>query len=229
MVDIRDYIYLSKTADSIDNSFSTPVAFKDYYQTVGSNEKNSLIRHFIVNNIPYAFKDKPILYERITQYLADKLQISPTEIKLIGSAKTGFSISPLPTYGKPFGRHSDLDFSIINEELFNKLKDEFNKWSVRFKSKQIEANNLREEFYWFQNLDSGLRQLNNGFIDTHFIPNRELFFMTRKINNSLWLIQKYLEQTHQLKVKKASASIYKSWHSFVGRLNRNTYSVMRNV
>ena len=106
MVDIRDYINLSETANSINNSYSVPADFKDYYNNIDNNEKKSLVRHFIVNNIPFAFKDKPILYEQITQYLADKLNISPTEVKLIGSAKTGFSISPLPDYGRTFGQHS---------------------------------------------------------------------------------------------------------------------------
>ena len=229
MVDIRDYINLSKTAASIGSSFSIPADFKNYYKTIGSNEKKSLVRHFIVNNIPFAFKDKPILYEQITQYISDKLQISPTEVKLIGSAKTGFSISPLPDYGKSFGQHSDLDFSIVNEDLFNKLEDEFNDWSDQFKLNEIASHNPTEQGYWLQNLESGPRQLNNGFIDTHYIPNREQFATTRKINNSLWLIQKYLDETHSIKVKKASASIYRSWYSFAGRLNRNTDYVMKNV
>lgn len=229
MVDIRDYINLSKTANSISNSFSVPGDFKEYYKTIGNNEKKSLVRHFIVNNSPFAFKDKPILYEQITQYIADKLQISPTEVKLIGSAKTGFSISPLPDYGKAFGQHSDLDFSIVNEELFMKLEDEFNDWAHQYKLNSIVATNQTEQRYWFQNLESVPRQLNYGFIDTHFIPNREQFITTRKINNSLWLIQKYLNDVHSIKVKKASASIYKSWYSFAGRLNRNTNNVMKNV
>lgn len=229
MVDIRDYIILSKTANSISNTYLTPSDFKDYYNNIVDKEKKSLIRHFIVNNVPFAFKDKPLLYEQITQYIADKLMISPTEVKLIGSAKTGFSISPLPDYGRTFGQHSDLDFSIVNEELFNNLEDEFNEWSELFQTKRIEANNSTEQKYWLQNLDSGSRQLKNGFIDTHFIPNREKFIITRKINNSLWLIQKYLDEKHCINVKKVSASIYRNWYSFAGRLNRNTESVMKKV
>lgn len=229
MVDIRDYLNLSKTASSITNSFSVPTDFKSYYKTIGNNERRSLVRHFIVNNVPFAFKDKPILYEQITQYIADKLQITPTEVKLIGSAKTGFSISPLPDYGKTFGQHSDLDFSIVNEELFNTLEDEFTDWADKFKQKQILAFNSTEEGYWYQNLDSCPRQLNNGFIDTKFIPNRNIFAMTSKINNSLFFIKKYLAETHNIKVKKASASIYRNWFSFAGRLNRNTDSVMKKV
>lgn len=229
MADIRDYINLSKTAVSINSSYSVPADFKKYYNSIDDKEKKSLIRHFIVNNIPFAFKEKPILYEQITQYIADKLQISPSEVKLIGSAKTGFSISPLPDYGRAFGQHSDLDFSIVNDGLFNNLEEEFNDWADLFREKQIKASNITEECYWFQNLDSGPRQIKNGFIDTHFIPNRDQFIMTKKINNSLWLIQKYMNEKHGIKVKKVSASIYRNWYSFAGRLNRNTESVMKNV
>ncbi len=229
MVDIRNYINLSETANSLNSCYSAPSDFKDYYNNIDNNEKKSLIRHFIVNNIPFAFKDKPILYEQITQYLADKLGISPTEVKLIGSAKTGFSISPLPDYGRAFGQHSDLDFSIVNEELFYILEAEFNDWADLFKIKRINANNSTEEGYWFQNLDSVPRQLKNGFIDTHFIPNRDKFIMTKKINNCLWLIQKYLREKYEINVKKVSASIYRNWYSFAGRLNRNTENIMKNI
>jgi hypothetical protein len=229
MVDIRNYITLSKTATAISNAYSIPTDFKNYYNTIDYREKKSLVRHFIVNNIPFAFKDKPILYEQITQYIADKFYISPTEVKLIGSAKTGFSISPLPNYGKDFGQHSDLDFSIVNDDLFTDLENEYNNWSDLFKTRQIQPHNKNEESYWYQNLESGQRQLKRGFIDTHFIPNREQFPTTKKINNSLWLIQKFLDEKHGIKVKKVSASFYKKWNSFAGRLNTNTENVMKNV
>ncbi|WP_443946953.1 hypothetical protein ACJVDH_07545 [Pedobacter sp. AW1-32] len=229
MVDIRDYIVLSKIATSISSCYSIPDDFKNYYNQIDKSEKKSLIRHFVVNNIPFAFRDKPMLYEQITQYIADKLQISTSEVKLIGSAKTGFSISPLPDFGRAFGQHSDLDFSIVNEDLFNNLNNEFNDWSDLYKTKQIKANNDTEEGYWNQNLEGGARKLKRGFIDTHFIPNRDKFIKTKKINNSLWLIQKYLDEQHGIKVKKVSASVYRSWNSFAGRLNVNTESVMSRI
>lgn len=229
MADIRDYITLSKIATEISSTYSIPDDFKSYYKSIDYKEKKSLVRHFIVNNIPFAFKEKPMLYEQITQYIADKFYISPTEVKLIGSAKTGFSISPLPDYGRNFGEHSDLDFSIVNEKLFESLEDEFNNWSNLFTTKQIQPNNETEETYWYQNLDSGERQLKRGFIDTHFIPNRYSFPTTQKINNSLWLIKKHIDDKHGIKVKKVSASFYKNWNSFSGRLNTNTENVMKKV
>ena len=229
MVDIRNYTKLTYTAASIVDLFSVSNDFKNYYRNVGGNEVNSLIRHFIVNNKPFAFKDKPILYEQITQYLADKLDITPTEIKLIGSAKTGFSISPPPDYGKEFGSHSDLDFSIVNSELFKEMESEYSKWAELYESGEIEPRNATEEIYWKQNANDGHSQIGKGFIDTKFIPNRDPFFLTKKINNSLWLIKNSLGTNHGIVVTKATASIYRNWNSFASRLNRNTKHIMQQL
>lgn len=229
MNEIRNYIALSKTAININGTFSHASQFKEFYDSIEDCERKSLISHFIINNIPYAFKDKPMLYERVIQYIADKLDITTTEIKLIGSAKTGFSLSPLPTYGKQFGEHSDLDFSIVNLNLFNSLRDEFLFWSSLFKEEKISSKNEVEESYWNQNLENVPRQLKNGFIDTHFIPNRQQFPTTRKINQTLWLIRDKLDNVHNIKVKKASVRIYKSWDSFTTRLITNTELVMSSL
>src|ERR1043165_2698801 len=98
MIEIKNYIKLSKIAESIIDNFTNSKNFKDNYRLVSDNERKAFLRHFIINNVPYAFKSKPLLYEQITQYLSDMLGLSTNEIKLIGSAKTGFSISPPPNY-----------------------------------------------------------------------------------------------------------------------------------
>jgi len=226
MVDIRNYSKLTHTATSIVDLFANPNDFKNYYRNVSSNEVKSLVRHFIVNNKPFAFNEKPMLYEQLTQYVADKLNITATEIKLIGSAKTGFSISPPPDYGKGFGSHSDLDFSIVSSKIFKELEMEFANWVDLYENREIEPNNSTEEKYWKQNLSSGIDQIEMGFFDTKFIPNREPFLLTKKINNSMWHIKNSLEVNHKIVLTRATASIYKDWNSFAARLNRNTKHVM---
>lgn len=226
MVDIRNYSKLTHAATSIVDLFANPNDFRTYYRNISSNEVKSLIRHFIVNNKPYAFREKPMLYEQMTQYVADKLNITATEIKLIGSAKTGFSISPPPDYGKEFGSHSDLDFSIVSSKLFEELEMEFANWVDLYESEEIKPSNPTEEKYWKQNVDSGNGQIEKGFIDTKFIPNREPFLLTRTINNSMWHIKNSLEINHKIVLTRATASVYKDWNSFAARLNRNTRHVM---
>lgn len=228
MNDIRDYIRLSDSAIEIKQIFANSEDFKKFYLTVKDNEEESLLRHFIVNNIPFVFKEKPMLYEQLTKYVGDKLTIAASEIKLIGSAKTGFSISP-NTYGKAFGNHSDLDFSIINERIFSQLENEYLKWSNLYKEQKIQPTNQTEKRYWTDNLKTGKNQIRKGFLDPRFIPNRESFELTKRINNTMWIIKKYLLQEHDIELKNVSASIYKNWPSFAARLKRNTSNVMNNL
>jgi hypothetical protein len=216
MIDIKNYIGLSKMADSIKCFFLNPSDFKPLFTTVKPTEKASLIRHFIINNAPYVFKEKPILYEQITKFIADRLQIAPIEVKLIGSAKMGFSM----VNGKVFGEHSDLDFSIINEDLFYKLEGEFTDWSDKFRSKQIIPKTAVEEDYWIKNLDTVPRQLKYGFIDTKYIPNRDPYITKKTTEQTLWLIKSNLQSQHEITVKSISARIYKNWHIFQNRVNK---------
>ncbi|MGI4899565.1 MAG: hypothetical protein ACRYFT_13430 [Janthinobacterium lividum] len=229
MVNILNYINLSEASNGIVNVYSTSTEFRDYYYAISDSEKISIIRHFIINNIPYAFKEKPVLYEQLIQYFADKLEISTNDIKLIGSAKTGFSMSPPPNYGKEFGGHSDLDFSIINSDIFFTLEAEFNTWADQCKNKEI-SSTAKQELYWNQNLyEVPKYQLKNGFIDSYKIPNRSSFPTTQKLNNSLFLISTNLNKHHSIEVKGASVRVYKSWNSFIKKLNQNIELIMNKI
>ena len=112
---------MSRESMCISSIYTSSEQFKVCYERLIGLEQNSLISHVIVNNTPFVFKDIPLLYEQIIQYLSDLLSIESGSIKLIGSAKTGFSVSPSPNYGKIFSEKSDLDFTIINEVVFEKL------------------------------------------------------------------------------------------------------------
>ncbi|MCX6290904.1 MAG: hypothetical protein NT126_03990 [Bacteroidetes bacterium] len=230
MINIVDYIELSKTSASIKETITKPDAFSKNYNFINGIEKKSFLRHYIVNNSPFLFQNHPILFEQLTQYLADKLEINPCEIKLIGSAKTGFSISAPPDYGKPFTKDSDLDFSIINDNIFNSLQEEFNSWADQYKNGIILPKNETEEFYWNKHLvEVPNYQLKNGMVDTYKIPNYTQFEFAQKINQSLFLIKKNLEKYHSIEIKGASARVYSSWGSFTKQIKTNTESVLAKL
>lgn len=230
MVNILNYISLSETASSIKNHLTGADEFSKNYKTITEKEQESFLRHYIINNSPFLFRTNPILFEQITQYLADKLEISPSEVKLIGSAKTGFSISYPPDYGIPFSSKSDLDFSIINEEIYLELEEEFNSWADQFKNKVIKARSDYEEKVWNDNLfEVPKYQLKNGLIDTYKIPNWDAFPKAKLINGSLSLIVLYLKKSYFIEVKGASARVYRSWKSFAGQIKLNTTKILAEV
>lgn len=229
MVNIQNYLNLSKTATSVNKTFTEHGEFSENYKGIYPLEKQSFLRHYLVNNIPFIFKNNPILFEQLTQYLADKIEISPSEVKLIGSAKTGFSMSKPPDFGKPFSKNSDLDFSIINEDIFYSLQDEFNSWSFQFKNEIIKAKNERQDFFWNDNIVKVPTQMKNGHIDTYKIPNFYEFPIAQKINNSLSLIVINLKNIYSIEVTGASARVYLSWNSFARQIKINTESILSKV
>lgn len=228
MAKINQYIKLSKIASSVVEIYEEPTKFCINYFELDLNEQQSYINHFIVNNSPYAFKHIPLLYEQITQFLADELNLNCSEIKLIGSAKTGFSISPKPNYGNPFTSKSDLDFSIINETLFKDLKTEFILWSDLYKNGNLIPKDA-EKTFWNANLDSVPNNLKRGFIDTYKIPNRNEFKLTQKINNSLYLITFKLNEFHKIKNSKSSVRVYENFETFYRQLKLNTEYVLNKI
>ncbi|MBL7910427.1 MAG: hypothetical protein JNJ41_05200 [Bacteroidia bacterium] len=230
MVDIQNYLNLSKTASSISIHLTIAEEFSENYKNINEKEKDSFLRHYIVNNCPYIFNSKPILFEQIIQYLADKLEINASEVKLIGSAKTGFSISYPPNYGRLFTKDSDLDFSIVNEDLFLELEEEFNSWADQYRNKIINPKNDIQTKYWDLNLfEVPEYQLKNGLIDTYKIPNTNEFPIAKNINNSLSLIVINLKGKHSIEVKGASVRVYRSWKTFSRQIKLNTTKILNET
>lgn len=227
MANIIDYIKLSAEANSVTDLYISPELFLKKYFLLDDLERKSFISHLIINNVRFAFKSNPLLYENLTQYLADKLNISKNQIKLIGSAKTGFSISPNPDYGKKFNENSDLDFAIVDEQIFLQSVEEFKQWKKNFEFGKY-PKELQNK-YWLDNFENLKHQSKRGFIDTYKIPNYSEFKTTQGLDNSLSLIVANLKTYHNIKVKNASARVYKDWNTFFNQLKLNTEYVLLKV
>ncbi len=109
------------------------------------------------------------------------------------------------------------------------MNEEFNSWKDQYQDKVMIPSNATEARYWSQNVETGYRQLARGFLDSKYIPNRDEFELTRKLNNSMFLVKKYLSEIHKIEITKATISVYQNWHSFAKRLNINTESVMEKL
>lgn len=155
------------------------------------------------------------------------LNIEPDCIKLIGSAKTGFSVSPHPDFGKSFSDKSDLDFAIIHEDIFKRLKEEYITWKYAYTSEKIMPNNAREMKFWNENIERLSINIHRGLIDTYKIPNRNLCPLTMCINNSMSLIKTKLAQCHNIIVSNVSVRVYKDSTCFWRQLKLNTDQILR--
>jgi hypothetical protein len=164
---------------------------------------------------PYAFSDVPMLYEIIRAWLSSQLEVNPLEIKLIGSARTGFSMAPPPEFGKPFGSSSDLDIAIVSSSLFLKCKVAFEQWHADYKLGVVSPRNAREKSFWDENMVVGSSSLERGFLDPNKIPTFNRYPIAQSIAQSMWLLKSKLALSPSAPIiRKATIRVYNNWHSF---------------
>lgn len=184
----------------------------------GEQSKIAIARLWLSEGIPYAFKDKPALYESVRSWLSIRLDVDPKDVHLTGSARIGQSLAP-SKLGKVFGGHSDLDIFIISLSLFEKMKSDFNSWSYKFESSETKPTNETERVYWQDNIHRGPKNINRGFIDSGLTPNHEAYKTITNISQTMWLLKGKLDVTEGAPlVKGASIRCYRDWGSYVRQM-----------
>lgn len=191
-------------------------------------EQNSLLLHYVIDNPPFAFRKQPLLYEQMRQFIAVKIGVHPNDVKLIGSAKTGFSIST-DEFGRPYNTNSDFDFAIVNSMLFSKLCKEFDLWKTEYGEGRVAPKNDKEKEYWDSNVLVVGNNIKRKFIDVDKIPARkEICPIAQNVRNTMWQVKDNLEKYNNIKIRKASARIYSDFSSFYGQTLLNISFVMNN-
>lgn len=85
-----------------------------------NDEKNSIdmiIDKYLLCGTPYIFKDDENKFYDLKNEIANFINVSQTNIFVVGSAKLGFSIAPSKRY-EHFNEDSDIDIAIIDEAAF---------------------------------------------------------------------------------------------------------------
>ncbi|WP_337084806.1 hypothetical protein [Elizabethkingia anophelis] len=226
MANIINYLQTSEECEKPLEQITTSDFLKKNYFNLRDTEKKSLLNFLIISNFCHAFKVKPLIYEQITQYIADKFKIKKNQIILLGSARTGFAIDP-QNYGRKFSENSDLDFAIIDSNLFENCVNDFKLWKRKTENNEYEEKQKNK--FWNDNQTNLNYQIKKGFIDTYKIPNFIEFTTTQQINHSLSLVVLNLESIQRIKVKEASARIYKDWDTFQRQLKINIEHVLDKI
>lgn len=225
----KDFFNVSSELNSIKGYYITSEKFEKAFNELTDFEQKSLLHHYIIDNAPYLFNEfvkVPLLYEQIKQYLSYELDISMSDVKLIGSAKVGFSIS-VDSYGKEFSSTSDLDFAVVNKSLFDDLVNDFHNWEYQYKEKKtVKPKNNKEQTCWEDNITGLPKNIDHGFIDSRKLPNLDICATAKKINNSMYCIGISLEKYNATKIKYASVRVYKDDNSFYEQLLRNCKYIM---
>ena len=184
----------------------------------GEQSKVAIARLWLSEGIPYAFRNSPALYESVRGWLGTRLGVDPKEIHLTGSARIGQSLAPMKL-GVMFGDHSDLDIFIVSQNLFERMKADFNQWSYEFEGGLAQPSNDRERGFWVDNNQRGPKLIQRGFLDSQIVPNRSAYPTIKKIAQSMWLLKEKLDITENApRVKAASVRCYVDWISYVRQM-----------
>ncbi len=113
---------------------------------------DSVVREFLFEGDPFAFKDKPQTMEMLRDHLASQLRVSKSNIVVIGSAKIGFSLSP-HNFPRQFSDDSDIDVMVIDTSLFDTVWQTMLLWNYPRRYRLIDADwrwakKRRDDLYW---------------------------------------------------------------------------------
>lgn len=187
----------------------------------GQEARSALARLWLSEGIPYAFKDRPAVYEAMRSWLSNNLDVNAKNFSLVGSARIGTSLAP-SKLGSAFNYKSDLDLVVISNALFADLRDEFCQWSRDFEGEKVIPRNSNEEKYWKDNNKRGHIHIQRGFIDQKMIPNLSQYPVVRRISETMAiLIQKLKATDHAPNIEHASLRCYASWDYFVRQISLN--------
>ena len=188
----------------------------------------AFIRLWLTEGPPEVFRECPDVWEDLRSWLANRLQICPKDITIVGSARLGFSLSPPPKYGSKFGKDSDLDLALIDTATFEQFRQGFFLWVEEYANGSVSPRNETERKHWEANRDGGRGNFARGFFDANKLPNFPHYAIARHVNNAMWALTEKLRVTPSAPVpRKVSARIYKDWQSLVERVRFNLRNLLR--
>jgi len=201
--------------------------FREAAGDTSRHSREMLVRLWLTEGAPFAFRACPAIYEDVRGWLGSRLGVCPKEITLLGSARIGFSLAPQPRYGRPFGSDSDLDLSIVSARLFQDVSATFARWEADYRSGGISPLNPTERRYWEANVVFGHNNLPRGFFDVNKLPARDRYPLIQQVTQAMWVLIEKLKVTPVApKPSKASVRVYESWRALVARVSFNLHTAL---
>jgi hypothetical protein len=113
---------------------------EEFKTILTNNEVDSrrIVRRHLIHGDPFFFKDNLDSFISLKEEIADKFNLHPHNVLMVGSAKLGFSISPDNNW-KIFSDDSDIDMVLVSERAFQSV------WKELFLFNSNIARHQREE------------------------------------------------------------------------------------
>ena len=148
-------------------------------------------RHVVFGECATISEDE---YFSLRSAVADRFNLHPNEVVVVGSGKLGFSINPKKRY-QHFGDGSDIDVTIISRSLFDAI------WR--------ELHRFEDEggLVWGRAIDFK-KYLFRGWIRPDFFPTETTYGFPK----DWWKFFEDLSASRQFGFEKIRGAIYRDWY-----------------
>lgn len=212
---------LSSKSLTIKGIYPTSKEIMDVFTNASEVERHGIIRLWITEGIPYAFKDEPLIYEAIREFISNGVNVHSKEVTLVGSGRIGYSLKK-KVWGKTFTNSSDLDFTIISNNLYSNLVNDFKKWVSDIESNKLKPRTVNELKGWLGSIEAVDRNIPKGFIYTKNLLPYSDYPTVRKCYGTMSQLKERLAKTENVpKVSDASIRVYSDWKSCIRQLQIN--------
>jgi len=97
--------------------YPTPQEFRELLRTQPLEQ--IVQEHFLAGDV-YAFRNARRALDILHDHLRQELELRPEHLRIVGSAKIGFSVSPAD-FPRRFSDSSDIDIVIVNETVYDEI------------------------------------------------------------------------------------------------------------
>lgn len=208
-------------------------AFEDVQFLDTTDEDHArFVRLWMLQGIPYCFKDSPAVFEIVREYVAERLGLDPFDVGLIGSARIGFSLASGKNL-RPFTPdESDVDLLVVSETLHEKIAAEYRS-GVQIWHENLGAISSSKSERFQKNIPTVRRHLLRGFMDTNmvpvirplYVPSETLTCETTIRNLEFHLIESGFPVR---KSKSPKLRVYKSWNAALEQNIKSLHSLAQS-
>lgn len=208
-------------------------ASEDLLQAValGPRDRLVVVRLWVFEGIPFAFRECPALYEEARTWLAKQLEIKPKEISMAGSGRLGYSLAP-KKWGRAYNpQSSDLDVFAVSEKLFEGLRRDFERWSIDYGNCAVSPRSKKERKYWEANRKETPGNISRGFVDSWRVPNLSDYPIFSKTNGRLADLKAKLLETDLGPQPRPRLTLrcYRDWQSCERQLSLNLMTAAHRI
>lgn len=180
------------------------------HPSVGKDDVYRFARLWLFEGIPFAFRNKPAVYELAREKFALVAEEHPRSISITGSGRIGFSMAG-SKFGKPFDHStSDFDLFLVSPKWFDLLKFDAEMFVSRFSAGLAVPKTAAERLYWPENARLLSENASRGFLDHKKIPNYDRYKGVQKLWKACSAFSRTVRSEMGVDVK-VSVRVYKGW------------------